>query len=45
MYKEILELLDDLLYHVDTIDEEGFSNDKIKKLLTEIIINIKESLS
>ena len=37
-------LLDDMQYHIDTIDEEGFSNYKIKQLLKEIIKEIKKGL-
>ena len=37
-------LLDDMQYHIDTIDEEGFSNYKIKELLKEIIKEIKKGL-
>jgi DNA-binding transcriptional regulator YhcF (GntR family) len=36
------ELLKDLLYHIDTIDEEGFSNYKIKELLKEIVKEIQK---
>jgi predicted transcriptional regulator len=36
------ELLKDLLYHIDTIDEEGFSNYKVKTLLKEIVKEIKK---
>jgi hypothetical protein len=36
------ELLKDLLYHIDTIDEEGFSNYKVKTLLKEIVKEIQK---
>jgi predicted transcriptional regulator len=36
------ELLKDLLYHIDNIDEEGFSNYKIKELLKEIVKEIQK---
>jgi hypothetical protein len=42
MNKDVIILLDEILYHVDTIDEEGFSNEKIKNVIQEIVKQIKE---
>lgn len=35
------ELLNDILYHVDNIDEEGFSNTKIVSIIKDIVREIK----
>lgn len=40
----INEMLDEIMYHIDNIDEEGFSNYKITNLIKEIIEKIKEGI-
>jgi hypothetical protein len=35
------ELLNDILYYMEQIDEEGFSNHKIKNVITEIVKRLK----
>jgi hypothetical protein len=42
MDKDVIILLDEILYHLDLIDEEGFSNYKIKNVIQEIVKQIKE---
>jgi hypothetical protein len=42
MDKDVIILLDEILYHLDSIDEEGFSNYKIKNVIKEIVKQIKE---
>jgi hypothetical protein len=40
----INESLNDILYHIDNIDDEGFSNYKIVNVIKEIIEKIKGGL-
>jgi hypothetical protein len=40
----INEALDEILYHIDNIDDEGFSNYKIVNVIKEIIEKIKGSV-
>ena len=42
---KIEEMLDDIVYHIDNIDEDGFSNTKIIAVIKEIIEQIKEAIN
>jgi hypothetical protein len=42
MKKDVInEMLDGIIYHIDNIDEEGFSNYKIVNVIKEIVEKIK----
>ena len=41
----VLEMLESIKYHIDNIDDEGFSNTKIVAVIKEIIDSIKEALN
>jgi hypothetical protein len=40
----IAEMLESIKYHIDNIDEDGFSNTKIVAVIKEIVESIKEAL-
>ena len=44
MKEKVKYLLDDILYLLETMDEQGFSNEKIKEAIKENIIEIKNTL-
>jgi hypothetical protein len=44
MKDKIKYLLDDILYLLEIIDEQGFSNEKIKESIKDNIIEIKNTL-